>query len=76
LIGEAVVVLAGRCLDSQQCRQSGGGATPLDLPTLGIVLFNAESVQAARSIMDAVPGVSAGVFKARLNPFRPAFTDE
>ena len=48
-----VVLLAGPCLDE----------------TFGIVVFRAESLQAAEAFMKSDPGVQGGVMEAELHPF-------
>ena len=59
LTGRGVVVLAGRTLNT-------------DESSFGIVIFRAESEEAARAIMNADPAVQAGVMRARLFPYRIA----
>ena len=59
LTGRGVVILAGRTLNT-------------DESSFGIVIFRAESEEAARAIMNADPAVQAGVMRARLFPYRIA----
>ncbi|WP_203579624.1 YciI family protein [Microbacterium hibisci] len=40
--------------------------------TFGITIFEAEDEHAARSVMDADPGVAGGVFAATLHPYAVA----
>jgi uncharacterized protein YciI len=54
LTEEGVVRLAGRTIEA---------------PHRGIVIFDAESREAAQAIMNGDAAISAGVFKARLAPF-------
>jgi uncharacterized protein YciI len=58
---EGIVLMAGRTLDS--------GAD-----TMGLVVLEAGSMDAARQIMEADPGVSEGVMTATLYPYRVAVT--
>ncbi|HEX2620766.1 MAG TPA: YciI family protein [Phototrophicaceae bacterium] len=57
LTEDGVVILAGRTLNT-------------DDSTFGIVIFNAEDDESARTIMDDDPAVSQGVMKAELFPYR------
>ncbi len=59
LTRDGVVVLAGRTLVT-------------DASSFGIVVFWAESDDAARRIVDADPAVAGGVMRAELFPFRVA----
>jgi len=59
---EGVVILAGRTLNS-------------DPSSFGIVIFNADSEEAAGLIMNDDPAVSGGVFSAELFPYRVALID-
>jgi uncharacterized protein YciI len=59
LMADGVLILAGRTQD-------------VDPEGMGIVVFNAESEDAARGIMQNDPAVHAGVFSARLFPYRIA----
>ncbi len=54
-----VLILAGRTLN-------------IDESTFGIVIFNAESEEAAREIMEDDPAVRSGVMRATLFPYRVA----
>ena len=44
-----------------------------ELPAAGIAVFEAESDERARQIMEHDPAVKAGLFKARVSPFSLAF---
>jgi uncharacterized protein YciI len=57
LTAKGVVILAGRTLNT-------------DETSFGIVIFHAESEEAARRIMEGDPAVQNGVFHAALFPFR------
>ena len=59
LTKDGVVILAGRTQNT-------------DYSTFGIVLFNAETVQAAREIMLSDPAVKNNVFRAELFPYKMA----
>ena len=59
LLAQGVVILAGRTLNT-------------DPTSFGIVIFNAESEEAARQIMHDDPAVRGGVFSAQLFPYRVA----
>jgi uncharacterized protein YciI len=63
LMEQGVVILAGRTLNS-------------DPTTFGIVIFNAESEDFARAIMESDPAVSGGVMRAELFPYRVALISE
>jgi uncharacterized protein YciI len=57
LTAKGVVILAGRTLTT-------------DESTFGVVIFRAESEEAAREIMNDDPAVKNGVMRATLFPFR------
>ena len=59
LAERGVVILAGRTLNT-------------DESSFGIVIFQAESEEAAQAIMNGDPAVQAGVMRARLFPYRIA----
>lgn len=59
LCDSGVVILAGRTLNT-------------DSSSFGIVILNADSEAAARSIMESDPGVAGGVMRADLFPYRIA----
>jgi uncharacterized protein YndB with AHSA1/START domain/uncharacterized protein YciI len=61
LLNERRLVMAGRTLE--------------DYPS-GIVVFEAESAEAAEKIMRDDPAVAAGVFKSEVHPFRVALIRE
>lgn len=63
LMAEGVVILAGRTLNT-------------DPTSFGIVIFNAESEDAARAIMNDDPAVKGGIFRAELFPYRVALIDD
>ena len=63
LLRRGVLILAGRTLNTD-----GSG--------FGIVIFNAESEEAARALVDDDPAVKGGVFSAELFPYRVALMDE
>jgi uncharacterized protein len=62
LTAKGVVILAGRTLNA-------------DESSFGIVIFHAESEEAARRIMEGDPGVRKGIFRADLFPFRVALVE-
>jgi uncharacterized protein YciI len=49
-----------------------GRTQTTDASTFGIVIFRAESAEAARRIMAADPAVAAGVMRGEVFPFRVA----
>ncbi len=57
LNAKGVVILAGRTLNT-------------DESAFGIVVFHAESEEAARRIMEGDPGVRKGIFRGDVFPFR------
>ena len=59
LADEGIVILAGRTLNT-------------DDSSFGIVIFNAESEQAAQAVMNDDPAVRRDVMRARLFPYRIA----
>jgi uncharacterized protein len=59
LAKDGVVVLAGRTQNT-------------DYSSFGIVLFNAETIEAAREIMLSDPAVKNNVFRAELFPYKMA----
>ena len=63
LTSEGVVILAGRTLNV--------GAT-----SFGIVIFKAESDEAARAIVEEDPAVKSGVFSAELFPYAIALINQ
>ena len=63
LTTSGTVILAGRTLTT-------------DANSFGIIIFKAESDEAAQAIVDADPAVKAGVFKAALFPYRVALIAE
>jgi uncharacterized protein YciI len=63
LMEQGVVILAGRTLNT-------------DPTSFGIIIFNAESEDAARAIMESDPAVSGGVMRAELFPYRVALISE
>lgn len=62
LTAKGVVILAGRTLNT-------------DESSFGIVIFRAESEEAARAIMNGDPAVAKGVMKAALFPYRVALME-
>ena len=62
LTKEGVVILAGRTLNT-------------DKTSFGIIIFRAESEQAAREIMNGDPAVRKGVMRATLFPFHTALLE-
>lgn len=73
LADEGTVLLAGPCDDPTIYPQNIEKALPLELPTPGIVVFEAADAGEARRIMEGDPAVRAGLFKARVNRFHLAF---
>lgn len=67
------LILAGPCEDPPYYPRGSADAVPLEMPTPGIVVFQADDAEAARKIMENDPAVRAGVFKARVNQFHLAF---
>ena len=63
LIDAGVVILAGRTLNT-------------DASSFGIVIFNAETEEAARTLMNDDPAIKGGVFSAELFPYRVALIAE
>jgi uncharacterized protein YciI len=63
LMEQGVVILAGRTLNT-------------DPTSFGIIIFNADSDEAARALVDADPAVSGGVMRAELFPYRVALIEE
>lgn len=63
LTEQGIVLLAGRTLTD-------------DADSHGLVLFGAESEEAARAVMEEDPAVAAGVFRAELFPFRIALVSK
>ncbi len=59
LMEEGIILLAGRTLNT-------------DPSSFGIVIFEAESEDAARELMRNDPAVKASVFRAELFPYRVA----
>lgn len=63
LMADGVLILAGRTQD-------------VDPDGMGIVIFQAESEDAAQAIMQNDPAVNAGVFSAKLFPYRVALIEQ
>lgn len=63
LMADGVLILAGRTQDT-------------DPDGMGIVIFNAESEDAAHAIMQHDPAVKAGVFSAKLFAYRVALIQQ
>jgi uncharacterized protein len=63
LMEQGVVILAGRTLNT-------------DPTSFGIIVFNADSDEAARALVDADPAVAGGVMRAELFPYRVALIAE
>ncbi|HSP76957.1 MAG TPA: SRPBCC domain-containing protein, partial [Myxococcaceae bacterium] len=74
LLAEGRLVMAGPAFDPPQYPE--GNALALELPTPGLVVFEAEDDEEARRILEADPAVKAGVFKGRVNPFKLSFWRE
>jgi uncharacterized protein YciI len=62
LTKEGVVILAGRTLNT-------------DKTSFGVIIFRAESEEAAREIMNEDPAVKRGVMRATLFPFHTALME-
>ncbi len=73
LLSDGKLILAGPCEDPAYYPQSSSDSIKLEMPTPGIVVFQARDADDARRIMEADPAVKAGVFKARVNRFHLAF---
>lgn len=71
---EGRVLLAGPCDNPTLYPQNSEKALPLELPTPGIVVFEAADADEARRIMEGDPAVRADVFRARVNLFHLAFS--
>ena len=70
LTKEGVVVFAGRTDDPAMIPPLTGAIAPLELPSpMGVVVFRAESVEAARRIVDVDPAIRDGVLKVKLSGF-------
>ena len=67
------LILAGPCEDPAYYPQSSAHSIKLEMPTPGIVVFEARDAEQDRRIMETDPAVKAGVFKARVNRFHLAF---
>lgn len=63
LTAQGVVLLVGRTQDNSP-------------DTFGIVIFQAESTEQARTIMNSDPAVQEGIMRAELFPFRIALAGE
>ena len=63
LVEQGVVILAGRTLNS-------------DNSSFGIIIFNAESEEKAREIVNNDPGVNSRQFRAELFPYRIALVEQ
>jgi uncharacterized protein YciI len=63
LLEAGILILAGRTLTT-------------DEDSFGIIIFNAESDEAAQAVVDDDPALKAGVFKAKLYPYRVALIAE
>lgn len=63
LLEDGILILAGRTVNT-------------DPSAFGIVVFRAESDQAARQIMQSDPAVSSSVMRAELFPYRVALIDK
>jgi len=63
LTEQGIVILAGRTLNT-------------DASSFGIVIFKAESEEAARKVMNNDPAVRQGVMRAELYPYRVALMAE
>jgi len=59
LTEQGIVILAGRTLNT-------------DASSFGIVIFQAESDEAARAVVDQDPAVQKGLMQAELYPYRVA----
>jgi uncharacterized protein YciI len=53
-----------------------GRTQTTDPDSFGIIIFRAKTDAAARAVVNADPAVKAGVFKARLFPYRVALIAE
>ncbi|AUS94984.1 hypothetical protein CDQ84_17420 [Clostridium thermosuccinogenes] len=53
-----------------------GKTDGLDEKTFGIVIFEADSEEEARKIMNSDPAVAEGIMKAELSPYRVALMRE
>lgn len=71
LLSQGRLVLAGPSFEPTQYPEN---ALALEQMPPGIVIFEAESDEEARRIMEGDPAVKAGVFKAQVNPFTLSFS--
>ncbi|MCI0353894.1 MAG: YciI family protein [Acidobacteria bacterium] len=62
LTAKGVLILAGRTQNT-------------DETSFGVIIFRAESEEAARAIMNADPAVAKGVFRATLFPYKVALME-
>lgn len=69
LLASNKLILAGRARGEMQLPDPESDMVALKLPAPGIVVFEAESPEEARSIMQNDPAVKAGVFKACVDAF-------
>ena len=76
LLDDGTLVLAGPSFGPPYYPDTDSDTIPFEMPTPGIVVFEAQDAEAARKIMANDPAVKAGVFKARLNEFRLVFHRE
>ncbi len=67
------IVCAGPCFDPTMYPDSADTMIPLQIPSVGIVIFKAHSLEEAKAIMEADPAVAAGIFKAQVNEMNLAF---
>jgi hypothetical protein len=60
-------------VDPAHYPSESGRAVKFEMPTPGLVVFEAPDVEAARRIVEGDPAVDAGVFMARFHAFNLAF---
>lgn len=73
LMADSTLVMAGRAATEVIYPSPGGDSVSLDIPSTGIVVFNAVDESAAKRILGEDPAVKAGVFKGRVSRFGLAF---
>lgn len=73
LFEEGVVQFAGRAMDPAALPTGVEHGVIFEMPACGIIVFEADSLEAARGIMENDPAVKAGVFKGKAFAFGVAF---
>jgi uncharacterized protein YndB with AHSA1/START domain/uncharacterized protein YciI len=76
LFEKGTVIFAGRSVDPAYYPGVSEQIVKFEMPTPGLVVFEAPDVEAARRIVEGDPAVAAGVFMARFHAFNLAFIRE